>query len=255
MIRLKTQCRQNAVDQRHAAVLRRARCRLVSAIATLFGVLSLGGAPQEASAVVINLDTTSLAGTPAVLDFSLIDGDGLPNNSITISSIVADVPLGNSVCVVGCSGGPPFTVDDAGGFGQFLQYLTLGDRLTLDLSFTGNFSGFGAPDRLALSLLDPASNFTLVDSDLDFASDPVPVQDALLIVDYAPGAPIIRLASASNPSLPLAIPEPGVGALFPFALALLGGQRIRRGAPRVSSKTLPVAASRFPQSTQANTGE
>ena len=47
MIRLKTQCRQNAVDQRHAAVLRRARCRLVSAIATLFGVLCLGGAPQE----------------------------------------------------------------------------------------------------------------------------------------------------------------------------------------------------------------
>ncbi len=255
MIRCKTLCRQKAVDRRRAAVRRRARCPLVPAVAALFAVLCLGGVPQEASAVVIYLDTTRLAGAPAVLDLSLIDGDGLANNSFTISSIVADVPLGSRVCVVGCSGGPPFTLDDAGGFGQFLQYLTLGNRLALDLSFTANYSGFGAPDRLSLSLLDPASNFTLVDSDLDFASDPVPVQDAVLILDYLPGGPILQLASATDPSLPLAIPEPGVGALFPLGLALLGSRRIRRGAARVSSKTLPAAASRCTKSTQAKTGE
>ena len=254
MIGFPTQCRLNAVDRNRATVPRRA-CRLVPAIATLFGALGLGGVPLEASAVVINLDTTSLAGVPAVLDFSLIDGDGLANNSVTISSIVADVPLGNSVCLIGCSGGPPFTVDDASSFGQFLQYLTLGNRMAIDLNFTGNFAGAGAPDRLSLSLLDPASSFTLVDSDLDFASDPVPVQDALLIVDFVPGPPIIRLASASNPSLPLAVPEPGVDVLFPLGLALLGGQRIRRGTTRVSGKSLPAAASRSTRSTHANTGE
>lgn len=189
------------------------------------------GLAGPASATLVSFDTTTLAGTPARLDFSLLDGDGiLGNNASTIASIMTDGILGGVDCTVSCSGGPPFTITEAGGLGQFLQDLTLGTWLTFDLSFTTNFSGSGAPDRTSLLLLDPATNLTLVDTDLDFPSAPVPVQDALLVVDHAPGVGI-QLPTATDPSLPGSIPEPGATGLLGLGLAALTGQRLRRRRP------------------------
>jgi hypothetical protein len=207
----------------------------------LAGALGLAGAAHDAAAVPVSLDTSMLAGKSARLEFVLFDGDFVANNSVTIASISisSDGVLGAPACSLGCSGVPPgvspFTLDDALTFGQFFQDLTLGSSVSFDLSYTTNYSGIvgSTPDRLVLSLLDPDTNLTLVDTNLDFALDPVPFQDALLFADLA-GAAGIQVAGTSQPSIAISIPEPGAGALFSLALALLGGHRIRRRSSSVS---------------------
>jgi hypothetical protein len=184
-------------------------------------------AAGPALATSISFDTTTLAGTEARLDFTLLDGDGtLGNNTVTIAALATDGTFGGVDCSVSCSGGPPFAITDAGGLGQFLQDLTLGNTFSFDLTFTTDFSGSGAPDRLALLLLDPATNFTLVDTSLDFPNDPVPVQDALLILDLIPGTRI-QLAADSNPRVPGRIPEPGTVSLLWLGGVLLTSQYLR----------------------------
>lgn len=247
-----------AAGERLAVVKRRPRTRFAATLAALASAFILGGIHHNAHAVLVNLDTTALRdGTSARLDFALLDGDGdLGNNTVTIRSIVTDGTLGGVDCSVGvgCTGGPPFTISDAFGLGQFLQDLTLGTKVSFDLSFTTRFSGNGAPDRLSLMLLDSGSNLTLVHTNLDFSSDPVPVQDALLIVDHAPGAQI-RFATVSSPALPIAVSEPGAGALFSLGLALIGGQRIRRRHPCVPHRTGAAAQARLSTSTHPHPGE
>lgn len=230
-----TRCNLNlnhaAAGTSHSIPQPRPRSRRVMALAALAGATCLGGVQNPAIAALVTLETASLAGKSARLEFTLFDGDLIENNSVGIAPITTNGVLTGSDCSLSCTGGPPFTINDIGGLGQFLQDLTLGTRLSFDLSFTTNFSGTGTPDRLTLSLLDPATNFTLVDTDLDFLSDPVPVQDALLIVDHAPGT-VIQIATESDPGIPVKVPEPGATALFSLGLALLGGQRIRRRASR-----------------------
>lgn len=246
---------RTAAGERQAVVKRRPRTRFAATLAALASAFILGGIHHNAHAVLVNLDTTLLSGTSARLDFALLDGDGdLGNNTVTISPIVTDGTLGGDDCSVGCTGGPPFTISDAFGLGQFLQDLTLGTTVSFDLSFTTRFSGNGAPDRLSLLLLDAGSNLTLVHTSLDFSSDPVPVQDALLIVDHSPGAQI-RFATVSSPALPIAVSEPGAGALFSLGLALIGGQRIRRRHPCVPHRTEAAAQARLSTSTHPHPGE
>lgn len=182
-----------------------------------------------AAATLVSFDTSSLAGSAARLDFSLLDGDFTENNSVTIASLSTDGTLGGVDCTLSCSGGPSYVITDTGGLGQFLQDLTLGSYFSFDLGFTTNYPGSGAPDRLSLLLLDPLTNFTLVDTDLDFLSDPVPTQDALLVVDLAPGAQI-QLPTETDPNVQGTgtIPAPGAGGLVALGLALLSGLRIRR---------------------------
>lgn len=194
-------------------------------------------AAGPAAATLVSFDTSSLAGSAARLDFSLLDGDFTENNSVTIASLSTDGTLGGVDCSLSCSGGPSYVITDTGGLGQFLQDLTLGSYFSFDLSFTTNYPGSGAPDRLSLLLLDPLTNFTLVDTDLDFLNDPVPTQDALLVVDLAPGAQI-QLPTATDPNVQGTgtIPEPGAGGLVALGLALLSGQRIRSRRPSAQAR-------------------
>lgn len=230
------------------------RPRHVMALAALAGAACLGGVHGDAAAVPVTLDTSSLFGVSAQLEFSLLDGDLLGNNSATIGSISTDGTPGASDCSVGCVGGPPYVIDEAFGLGQFLQNLVLGTKLSFDLTFTSNFAG-GTPDRLSLVLLDPATSFPLITTDpVAFPGGPVPVEHALLIVDYTPGA-VIQVATVTDPALPVAVPEPGGAALFSLGLALLGGQRIRRGASRVPSDAEAAGLSRRTTAIPTRPGE
>lgn len=232
----------------------RRRPRYVMALAALAGAVCLGGVHGDAAAIPVTLDTSSLFGVSAQLEFSLLDGDLLGNNSATIGSISTDGTLGVSDCSVGCAGGPPYTINEAFGLGQFLQNILLGSRLSFDLTFTSNFAG-GTPDRLSLVLLDPDTSFPLITTDpVAFPGGPVLVEHALLIVDYTPGA-VIQVATLTDPALPVAVPEPGGAALFSLGLALLGGQRIRRGASRVSSDAEAAGPSRRSMATPTRPGE
>lgn len=234
----------------------RPRSRRFLAAAALAGAVCLGGVHNHAIAVPITLDTSSLHGVAALLEFSLLDGDLTGNNSATIGPITTDGTLVASDCSVGCTGGPPYTINETLGLGQFLQHVILGSRLSFDLTFTSNFAG-GTPDRLSLVLLDPGTSFPLLTTDpVAFPGGPVPVESALLIVDHAPGA-VIQIATVTDPvaGLPVAVPEPGATALFSLGLALLGVQRIRRRIGRVSSDAGTAAVSSRAVSTPTKPGE
>jgi hypothetical protein len=216
-----------------ASPIHRARRKVAGFLAALaigFGLAGIAAEPCRATAMSVTIDTTTLAGTGARLDFALLDGDFTANNSVTISNLATNGVLLGFDCSLGCAvGGPPpsFTVDDALGIGQFLQDLTLGGMISFDLVFSDNFSGINAPDRFTLNLLDSATNLSLVDTDLDFLSDPVPAQDALLLIDLRDGGQVL-LASVTNPSTPIRlVPEPNTIVLFALGMLALAACRTR----------------------------
>ena len=102
---------------------------------------------------------------------------------------------------------------------QFLQDLVLGSVLSIDIGLTNEFAG-GDADLLVLNLLDPATNFTLVDTNLDQLAGPVPFQDALFVHNFATSQFVT--ASVSTPLLAIAtVSEPGNWMLVMIGGALL----------------------------------
>ena len=228
----KNQSRSFVATRRSSAVsglLAHWKPRFVAGMTALLFAAGFSLAPRDALAALVTLDTTAFAGTGATLEFTLFDGDGtFGNNSVTVSSLATNGTLFPATCAIGCTGGPPYVINDMPGFGQFLQPLTLGTSVTFDISFTRNFvpNGTNAPDRLSLSLLDDVASFTLVNTNLDLLNDVVPVQDALLIADLAPGTGLV-LASSTTPHLGItAVPLPGSLALLGLGLLLLPRRRI-----------------------------
>lgn len=137
-----------------------------------------------------------------------------------ISGLAGGVPVGFD-CTVGCSGGPPFVLDDSTGLGSLLYDLTLDGSVSFELSYTTNYTGVPGtdpPDRFALSLLDPATNFTLVRTDITFP------RDALLTIDLIGGG-VVQTASVTTPQIGLSVPEPGSFALAAIALGALFRRR------------------------------
>lgn len=195
---------------------------LVFVGALALAVTGMTAAPPPVSAVLININSSALSGTSARLDFQLLDGDLTANNSATISSINTNGTLQVVDCSVGCAGGPPFVINDTLGLGQFIQDLVLGTVLSFDLGFTNAFAG-GDADLLVLNLLDPANNFSLIDTNLDALAGPVPYQDALLVVNFSNGQ--FLLPSGSIPAIGVSaaarVAEPNVSLLFGAGLIAL----------------------------------
>ena len=127
-----------AAGTRYAVAPPRRRPRYVMALAALAGAVCLGGVHGDAAAIPVTLDTSSLFGVSAQLEFSLLDGDLLGNNSATIGSISTDGTLGVSDCSVGCAGGPPYTINEAFGLGQFLQNILLDVHQQLRRRYAGS---------------------------------------------------------------------------------------------------------------------
>ncbi|MBL8349246.1 MAG: hypothetical protein JNL87_02940 [Burkholderiaceae bacterium] len=188
------------------------------------GLAGLAAGPCAAGALSISIDTSALAGANGRLDFTLLDGDFTANNSVTIANLTTNgVPS---------TAAPTTTIDDSAVLGQFLWDFTVGTLVTFDLSFTTDFAG-GAPDRLTLNLLDAGTNLTLVDTELDFLSDPVPAQDALLLVDLANGGQVQVAKRTDPPTQVTEVPEAGTAALAALALlALVMTSKSRRAQPR-----------------------
>jgi hypothetical protein len=69
-----------------------------------FGLMPIN---SQANQVTVSLDTTSLSGSIAQLAFDLIDGDGLVNNSVTISDFSSNGVLGTGSFSGGVTGSLP----------------------------------------------------------------------------------------------------------------------------------------------------
>ena len=188
-----------------------------SALVLAVGITTV--APRPAAAILVNVNSSALNGTSARLDFQLLDGDLTANNSATLSAFNTNGTLQGFDCTVGCAGGPPFVINDALGFGQFIRDLVLGTALSFDLGFTNNFAG-GDADLLVLNLLDPVTNFTLVNTNLDALAGPVPYQDALLVLNFQTRQ--LLFPSVSSPVIGVSTPIAGVPEPNLFLL-LMGG--------------------------------
>jgi len=194
-------------------------------VLTSISAFGLEQRSAQAAAILFSLNTSALSGTDARLDFSLLDGDLTDNNSVTIANLITNGTLQSTDCTLNCTGGPPFTITDTGGLGQFAQLLNLGSSLSFTVTPTLNFAG-GDPDLLIVSLLDPGTNFTLVDTDLDAAASPAPYQDALLVLNLSSGS--FLLPTTSNPSLSFsAVPEPSTLTLAMLGLSFLLWKKMR----------------------------
>ena len=204
-------------------------------IALGLAFLALAAISPPSQAIFVDLNTSALSGSNAVLEFDLFDGDSTANNTATISGIGVDSTgtLGSTDCSIGClQTGAAYTINDSLGFGEFLQNVSLGNNVSFNLNVSNfyNAAGGGSPDRLVLSLLDAATNFTLTSTNLNL-SGAIPVQDALLTVDYTGGAgDLIRKASVSTPTVDVtAIASPGpLSLILPWSLWSLTRRRAMR---------------------------
>jgi hypothetical protein len=190
-------------------------------LVTLGLIVAVGAMARDASALPVALDTSSLAGTAGRFELLLLDLDAGAQNTVSVGNIATDGAPSGVDCTVGCSSGASYTLDDRGGLGQLLFDLTLGTFFRFDLGFTANFAGIpgvDAPDRFALSLLDPVTNFSLVSTEIDLPPS------ALLTVDLA-GSGIVRVAARTDPRIGIAVPEPGTALLVVLALTALASRR------------------------------
>lgn len=190
---------------------------------TSLGLAAAAVLSHSALAVPITVSTAPFAGVSGRLEFVLLDNDFLSGNSVTISNIASNGVFVGTDCSIGCTAGPSsFVLDDSLGFGQLLYDLTLGTVVTFELSFTTNYSASPGidPDQLRVNLLDPATNFTLVRTDL------LPPSDAVLAVDLV-GNGIVQSPTVVTPVSEVnQVPEPGSIALAAIALLALARRRV-----------------------------
>jgi hypothetical protein len=140
--------------------------------------VSGGGLPlPDAFAIPVNvsINTAAISETSAFLAFDLFDFDGVSNNSTVVLAFSTDSTPESAATTGDVSGSLPgtVTISDTVGVGELLQGISLGSTLAFVLDLTTNFAG-GQPDSFSLFLLDPATSFSLVDTNL--------LGDALLLL-------------------------------------------------------------------------
>lgn len=212
--------------------------RVPGTIAATLAAIGLFGAPARADYLYqVQMDTSALVGHaagPFSIDFQLIDGDGVADNTVTLSQFAfgGGGPLGAASLTGGASGdlSSLVTLTDSAFLNAFVQPFTPGATLSFRLSTTSVFAG-GVPDAFSFAILDstgvelPTTGFSgaFVQLDLEggeplvqtFGSDPAQAPAAGgAPVSIAP--PTVRLMAASAP-------EPGALALLAVAALPMAG--------------------------------
>ena len=175
----------------------------------LVAVVGLALLPASAVAdqFLVTLDTSSLSGTQ-LLAFGLTDGDGVVNNTVSLSafSFGDGSALGSPTLLNGATGDltSGVTLSDTAFLSEFAQQFDTGSSLNFMLSTTnGFFSGGAQPDAFFMAVCD--SSFSSCYSD--------DLSGAMLVFNLGGSTPTFLLYGdgAANLPAPLvsAVPEPG----------------------------------------------
>jgi len=194
-------------------------------LVTLTLIGNLGYATvSNASLYSITFDTSSISGGTFSLVLDHFNGDGVLNNSVTVSNFAfgGGSPSGSPTLSGGAAGDLTtiVTLSDTLFFNEFIQNFISGSVLSFDLEATSNFSG-GTPDSFTLALLDGTGNPIST-------SDPLG-SDILIALDMDSSSSIQGFSS-TNPDYPLPTPQisenipaiPVPPAAFLFGSGLLG---------------------------------
>jgi len=181
-----------------------------------------GGVPLPdafATSVNVSIDTAAISGTEALLTFDLFDFDGLSNNSAVVRAFSTDGTLGSAATTGDVNGSLPgtVTISDTVGVGELLQGIILGSSTAFVLDLTTNFVG-GQPDSFSFFLLDPATSFSLIDTNL--------LGDALFTVGIAnsPQGLSLSVSGGNTPNVGVSatvVPEPSTLALVVLGLPVI----------------------------------
>ncbi len=182
-------------------------------------VFALGVETAYASIYDVTIDTSPIQSTAGFMAFDLIDGDGLINNSITISNFSSDAALITEAVtgdVIGALNPGPMVIGDGDFFNEMLQEVTFGTFVNFRLETTGNGPFGPTPDSFAFFLLD--SGFFPYPT-----NDPLGT-DALMVLDIDNAQPVpqvfVSASASANVSL---VPLPGAIVLLMSGLVALAG--------------------------------
>jgi len=190
--------------------------RFAAVFTMLALALAIGAAPARAdSSFDVTLNTSSLSGTQ-IIAFSLINGGGGVDNTVTLSDFTfgggSAVPPANYPGTGGVSGdlGSSITMDDNvslyGGTALFYEDFDPGSTISFLLTTTNNFAGT-TPDAFSMSVCDTS---------FDCYSDDTST-GAMLVLNLTggtltPASFTLNGASAQNLPAPVvtnaAVPEP-----------------------------------------------
>jgi hypothetical protein len=160
--------------------------------------------------------------------FEMVDGDGVANNTVTISNFTITDTLIPSLSLSGGASGNLGTSlslpDDAAGSGfsaatQGFNHTAGSGSLSFTFSYTGAFAG-GSPDEFGFEISDNNGN--------PIVSNPASNGGVLIDLDFssASAAPVAFAADPSfgsiDPTLQLVLPEPGSIALLTLGFGVLG---------------------------------
>jgi hypothetical protein len=191
-------------------------------------LLTFGCLQSKADGFDVSLNTSSLSG-PQILAFGFVDGDGVANNSVTLSSfdfgggsaLGSPDYLGTS----GVSGDLSGTVsmNDSGLTALFSQEFNPGVSLSFVLNSTDVFAGV-APDALAMYVCDTSFNCYSDDAirgdllELDLTGGAIALSNFTLNGASAQGlpAPVVTASTVSATT-----PEPGSALSLLLGLVLL----------------------------------
>jgi hypothetical protein len=210
--------------------------RFANFVALAALLLAAAARPAQADSFNVSLDTSSLSGTQ-VLAFLLTDGDGVVDNSATLSGFAfgggAAQGTPDYLGSTGVSGDltSGIAMDDTSlSTAIFTQDFTPGSSLSFLLNITDNFAG-GTPDTFAMEICN--STLTLCYSDdtstgamlvLNLLGGPLAPSDFILngASDQNLPAPVVTEGSSGN------APEPSSLLLLAAALLSLRMARHRR---------------------------
>jgi len=200
--------------------------RILSGIAFVIWLTTLMAAVASADSFDVSLNTSSLTGTQ-VLVFGYTDGDGVANNSATISNFNfgGGAPQGSPALIgAGASGSlsSSVVVTDQDFSSLFYQSFNVGSSLSFLLNVTDNFAG-GTPDAFAMSICN--TTFTTCYSDdastgslLVLNVTGTPLTPASFILNGASDqnlpAPVVTVATTN-------VSEPSESLLLGASLAFL----------------------------------